>query len=215
MVLSIFVILQAVVVVAALSLDAFAASFAYGANRIKMPAMSVQIINAVCSSVLGLSLIAGEFARAYIPPHLTSSICFAILFILGVLKLMDSVVKSIIRRHGDLDKQIKFSMLSLKFIVSIYADPEVADADHSRNISPAEAVSIALALSLDGLAVGFGAAIGSINPLAIFLSSLLITAPTVMLGCYAGNKIARAMTFDMSWPGGIVLIIMAILRLRG
>ena len=42
-----------------------------------------------------------------------------------------------------------------------------------KNISPAEAASMAIALSLDGLAVGFGAALGGVSWLAVILLSLV------------------------------------------
>ena len=61
---------------AAISVDAFTASFAYGCRRIKIPVLSVVILNAV--SVLFLS--AG----------LTAQLSFLILFVLGLVKLFES-----------------------------------------------------------------------------------------------------------------------------
>lgn len=197
----------------ALSMDAFIASFAYGSNKIKIPMISIQIINIICSSILGISLLVGTLVKQYIPDWLTIAICFTILFVLGVVKLLDSGIKSIIRKHNNLNKEIQFSMFNLKFILNLYANPEEADIDLSRSISPVEAASLATALSLDGLAVGFGAALGNVNGLAVFLSSLITDAIAVMLGSYVGNKIARKLPFNLSWLSGIVLIGLAFLKL--
>lgn len=197
----------------ALSMDAFVASFAYGSNKIKIPMLSIQIINIVCSSILGISLLVGTLVKQYIPDWLTIMICFTILFVLGIAKLLDSIIKSIIRKYNNFNKEIEFSMFNIKFILSLYANPEDADIDSSRIISPMEAASLAIALSLDGLAVGFGAALGNVNGLAIFLSSLVTNAIAVILGCYLGNKIARKLSFNLSWLSGILLIFLAFLKL--
>ena len=199
--------------VIALSADAFAASFAYGSNKIKIPILSIQIINIICSSILGLSLFGGAFLKQYIPSAFTSVICFSILLILGIVKLFDSLIKSIIKKHNTLNKEIKFSMFNLNFILNLYVNPEQADADHSRVLSPIEASSLAVALSLDGLAIGFGAALGNINALEVFLYSLIITTPMIMLGCFAGNKTAEKLPFNLSWLSGVLLIVLAFCKL--
>lgn len=49
--------LQAFLLVTALSIDAFAASFAYGSKKIKIPASSIIVINLICSAILALALL--------------------------------------------------------------------------------------------------------------------------------------------------------------
>ncbi len=210
---SLITILEAIMLASALSMDAFVSGFAYGSNKIKIPMLSVQIINVICSSILGISLLVGTVLKQYIPSWLTLIICFVILFTLGIIKLLDSVTKSIIRKYNHLDKEIKFSMFNFKFILNLYTDPEEADVDASKVISPMEASSLAIALSLDGMAIGFGAALGDINALAVFLCSLVTDAAAVILGCYIGNKIARKLSFNLSWLSGVILIILAFLKL--
>lgn len=213
MTFSLISVLEALALASALSMDTLVAGFAYGSNKIKIPFMSVQIINAVCSSILGLSLLAGAFLKRYIPSTLTVIICFGILFTLGIAKLLDSITKSIIRRHNRLNKEIKFSMFNFRFILNLYADPVEADVDCSRIISPAEASSLAVALSLDGLAVGFGAALGNVNGLMVFLCSLVTNTVGIWLGCCIGNKVARKIPFNLSWVSGALLIVMAMSKL--
>lgn len=207
------VLIEAAILASALSLDAFVSSFAYGSNKIKIPMLSVQIINLVCSSILGVSLLAGNLIRQILPEWITPFICFGILFILGITKLMDSITKSLIRKYTNISSEIKFSMFNFKFILQLYADPEKADIDNSKIISPGEAASLALALSLDGIAVGFGAAVGNINILAVFLCSLITDALAVILGSNLGNRIAKKTAFNISWLSGIILIFMAFTKL--
>jgi len=163
---------------AAISVDAFAASFAYGGKRIKIPLLSVIIISVVCSLVLGIALFAGSVIRDFIPANATAIISFAILFILGFFKLFDT--KTELKNH---------------------------DKDNSKIISVTEAVALAVALSLDGFAVGFGAALANVNIFAAVLSTFVIGALAVIGGCYLGNKIAGKI--NVSWVSGILLIILA------
>lgn len=53
--------------VIALSVDSFVASFSYGANHIRMPFRSVACISGICSGSLGLSLLVGRGLRSYLP----------------------------------------------------------------------------------------------------------------------------------------------------
>lgn len=206
-------LLEALALASALSMDTFVSGFAYGSNNIKIPFASVQTINIICSSILGLSFLAGAFLKQYIPSALTVILCFGILFVLGIVKLLDSITKSIIRKHNRLNREIKFSMFNFHFILNLYADPVEADVDCSRTISPAEAASLAVALSLDGLAVGFGAALGNVNGLTVFLCSLVTNTVGMLSGAYIGDKLARKTSFNLSWISGALLIVMAMSKL--
>lgn len=205
--------LEALVLVVALSLDAFVASFAYGTRRIKIPFSSVAVISVVCTAMLAVSLLAGSLLRPFLPQGLTKGLCFAILFLLGITRLCDSAIKTLIRRHKRMHRQVSFSMFSLKFILDVYADPEKADRDGSRVLSPAEAASLAVALSLDGLAVGFGAALMQVNFVLVMAFSLVVGMLAVRLGGRIGNKAAQKLPFDLSWLSGALLIVLAVLKL--
>lgn len=199
-------ILEAGILASSLSLDAFTAGFAYGSKRIKIPMLSVQIINLICSAITGLSLFAGAVLRPYLPRWLTLGVAFSILFIIGVSKLMDSMTKHWIRKHDHPNRDPSAGLFNFNFILNLYADPENADADFSKVISPTEAAVLALSLSLDGMAVGFGAAFANVNVLAVFLWSLITDATLLLLGHFIGAKLARKLPFNISWLSGVVLI---------
>ncbi|MCL2054704.1 MAG: manganese efflux pump [Oscillospiraceae bacterium] len=211
--LFLFTLAEAFALTAALSADAFAASFAYGSSKIKIPAASVLIIDIVCSLALAVSLLSGNLLRERIPSSAANIISFGILFFLGFIKLFDGIMKSVIRKHSRFKRKIKFSMFSLKFILAVYADPVGADIDESRSISPQEAFSVAFALSLDGLAVGFGAAMGSINAAAAIACSLLVGAVAIISGGLLGNKLSGKLPFNSDWLSGATLMVLACLKL--
>lgn len=206
-------ILEAVLLAATLSIDAFIASFAYGSNKIKIPFRSVLAINIVCSGILGLAILFGSLLRPYLSKEASSWICFSILLFIGLAKLLDNITKSVIRKHSGLTKKIRFSFFNFKFVLSVYANPEKADRDSSKNISIGEAISLAVALSLDGIAVGFGASLGNVNGLAVFLASFVTEAIAVLLGVSLGHKLSSKLKFNVSWLSGLVLIILAFTKI--
>ena len=205
-------LLEAFLLVAAVSLDSFVASFAYGTNKIKIPPLSVAVISVICSGMLAVSLFFGSLLRDYVPEAVTKGICFTILFLLGVVKLFDSAIKMRIRKHK-IDRQMKFSFLSLQVILNVYADPEKADIDRSKVLSPLEAVSVTVALSLDGLAVGFGAGLANIDFFQAVIICLLFSAVTVGIGSLLGRKLAEKTNLNLTWVGGVLLLVLAFLKL--
>ena len=206
--------LQAVFLVSALCLDSFAASFAFGAERIRIPPLSVAVISGMCSLVLAVSLFFGAALRPYIPHALSSGISFAILALLGLFRLLDSGIKNLIRKSQSGRAQIKFKFLSFDFILRIYADSTEADCDHSKVLAPLEAAPLSLALSIDGLAAGVGAGIMGLHYLPVILLSFFIGALMVSGGSYLGRHIAaRHEELNLSWVSGLVLLGLAFMRL--
>jgi putative sporulation protein YtaF len=208
-----FKILESIVFVAALSTDALIASIAYGSNKIKIPLTSLQVISFLCTIILGISLLLGTCAKQYIPNSLLHFVSFGILFILGIIKLLDNMIKSIIDKHTVIKKQIRFNLLNLNFILSIYADPKEADVDESKILSPKEALSLAIALSIDNMAAGIGAALSNISIPAVLVASLLLSMLAIKSGELLGNKLSDKVPFRLSWLSGGILITLAFLRL--
>ena len=201
--------IEALLLVSALSIDAFVSSFAYGTSKIKIPLKSIIIINIIGSTILGISLLFGVLLRPFIAENMAQTISFAVLFMLGITKIFDSTIKTLITRYSNIDKKVRFSMFDLQFILSIYANPEKADVDKSRVVSPKEAIFLAIALALDSFAVGFGAGLSDVNAIQIVGFSLVTDMIAIIAGCYIGNKIAEKMTLNLSWVSGLILIILA------
>ena len=206
-------ILQAAVLALTLSLDGFTVAFAYGCKKIQMPAISAHIINAICTSIIALSFLLGTVLEPFISSTVAIWLSFSILLIIGISKLLDSITKSIIRKHTNLDKEIKLCLFNFKFIFRVYADPEVVDVDVSESISPKEAMILAISVSLDGFAVGFSAALLGFNGWAVVLFSLLFNFLALRLGIFSGNAVAKRLPFNISWSSGIVLIGLAMFQL--
>jgi len=205
--------LQAAAIAISISIDALAASFAYGCKKIKIPVLSLLIINLICTTIIGSSFIFGMALIQHIPPWLATGISFSILLIIGLVKLFDSITKSIIRKYTQIDKEINLSVFNFKLVMRLYADPEAADVDVSKSISAKEAAVLAISLSLDGFAVGLGAAMIGVNGLILVLLTLVIGFAALFLGCWLGNKAADKLRFNLSWLAGVILIGLAFIQL--
>ena len=174
-------ILEAVILSATLSADAFAAAFAYGGNGVKINIWKAAIISIVSSAVLGISLFTGTAVRGFFPLWLTAWLCFIILFSIGIIK--------------------------------IFATKKEDGA--AKTLSGTEAVILAAALSLDGLAVGFGAAMGNMNIIAALAASVVMNLLAVMVGCRLGISFSKKLSrkVNLNRLAGIILIGLAVFKL--
>lgn len=207
-----YILLESALLVIALSTDAFIAGLSYGSNNIKIPWSSAQVMSFICTGILGVSILLGSFLKGYIPSELLKYISFTILILIGLAKLLDNIIKATIHKRSVAMKEIKFTMFDLNFILNIYVNPNEADIDQSKILSLKEAYSLAFALSLDSVAAGIGVAMGNSNMIAVLLFSLSLSIISIKFGEFIGNKISHKFPF-ISWLGGLLLIIIAILRL--
>lgn len=204
---------EALIIVVALSVDTFISGVAYGANGIRIPAASAAAVNLITSAILALALLFGDLLGSFMPPEAATAICVALLLTLGTGKIFDSAVKTFIRRHRAFSREYRFSFLSLGFILNVYADPERADRDNSSVLSVPEAALLAAALSLDGLAVGFGAGVSDTAIAPLILLSLLPDIPCLMAGCALGNRASKKLGVELSWLSGVLLVFLALTKL--
>lgn len=174
---------------AAISVDAFTASFAYGCRRIKIPVVSVIILNAISVLFLSASLLAGTFLSSLIPAGLTTQISFLILFVLGLVKL---------------------------FELPSNEQTENGDKNHDNLLSASEAFYLGLALSLDSLAAGIGAGMTPIqSPSYILLTvgtSLLTGIIAICSGCFLGKTLSARLNGNFCRLSGLILIALAFMK---
>ncbi|MCL1789289.1 MAG: manganese efflux pump, partial [Oscillospiraceae bacterium] len=165
-----------------LSLDALAAAFAYGCSGIKIPFKSAVVINLVCTAILGTALFAGSYASHFISALIGRLLCFSVLIVIGTIKLYQALHKS----PDDDDR----------------SDNRVKQ---THILKPVQAAIIAGALSIDGLAAGFGAGLGEVNGVVMIATSIAAHMAAIPLGCILGRKLSQKTKFNVSWIGGAVI----------
>lgn len=204
--------LQSLLLVLSLCIDTFVASIAYGSDKIKIPFTSALIINGVCSSVLGVSLFLGSSFKDTLSSNIASTMSFYLLFLLGVYRLFESFFKNYINKFSYKQVPLTFKLFDFKFVLEIYANETKADYDKSKLLNSKEAFYLAIALSLDSLAVGFGSSLGSVRYVEVLILSLIIGIFSLLLGSYLGSRFIEKVDINLSWVSGAILIFLALIR---
>ncbi|MBO5069422.1 MAG: manganese efflux pump [Roseburia sp.] len=205
--------MQTVLLIVALSVDVFLACVACGTEKIKIGIKTALCISAICSGVLFLSLVAGTALNGLLQEKYTDILCFAGLLLVGIVKLSEYGIRAYIKKYKFLCKKVKITFSQLSFILSIYNNPVMADKDHSSVMSVAEGVFFALAMSLDGLFGGLGAAMLGINIWLTVICNFAISFLAVMTGSLAGRAAALRRDTDLSWLGGVLFVVLAFTKL--
>lgn len=204
--------IESLILVSSLCIDSFVASIAYGTDRIKIPFYSNIVINLVCSLFLGISLTIGGFFKDFLSPTTASILSFVLLFSLGFFRLFESFFKTYIQKCSNTGAPLTFKVFDFKFVLEIYANETKADYDKSKKLTLKEAVYLAVALSLDSLAVGFGSSLVSINYLQVLILSFVVGTCCLFVGVHIGKKFIEKVDLNLSWLSGLMLIILAFIR---
>lgn len=204
--------IESLILVSSLCIDTFVASIAYGTDRIKIPFYSNIVINLVCSLFLGLSLCLGGLFKKFLSPETASIFSFILLLSLGLFRLFESFFKSYVQRFSNIGAPLTFKIFDFKFVLEIYANETKADYDKSKKLTLKEAIYLAVALSLDSLAVGFGSSLVSINYLQVILLTFIIGILSLFLGVKIGTNFIEKINLNLSWLSGLMLIVLACIR---
>lgn len=204
---------SSLLLVLSISLDSFMASVAYGTSKIKIPLKSALIIDIVSSFVLCMALVLGSIIKDFLPSHTATFFSFIVLLSLGVYRLFEYLFKGYILKRSNSNNTLTFKLFDFKFIMEIYADETKADLDNSKILNSKESFYLALALSLDSLAVGFGSSLIVINILEVIIISLITGILAILLGVFLGRKFSEKINLDLSWLSGFLLIILAFMRI--
>ena len=205
--------LHIVLLCAAVCIDTFAAAFGFGAEKIRIPTLSALVLSAVSAAALALAILAGGWLTPFLPAGLTRWLSCLLLSGMGLVKLFDSALKRLVRRLPQPGRKLSFRLFRMRFLLHIWADPAAADADCSSVLSAAESVTLALALSSDGLAAGLGGGFSGLSPWAVFFCGVFTNWFCIAAGSLAGQKAAVRTSSDLSWLGGGILLIMGLLAL--
>lgn len=205
--------LEILLLVIALSIDAFVASLAYGADRIKIPMRSALALSTVSTLILLISMACGSLISAFLPPYVTTVLCFGLLFLLGISRFCEGLIKDVLKKHANHVEGITFKFWDFHFILDIYMDNTKADQDHSKELSVKEALSLGIVLSLDGIAAGFGSGLVEVHYIETLIFALIVGVVAIILGSRIGEHIANTTKWQISWLSGIVLIVLACMKL--
>ncbi len=192
------------------NLDSIGVGLSYGVRKIHISRLALLIIalfSVICSF---LALIFGRFLGGFLTIESGKALGDGVLFFLGLWILLSAL-------KNDAPRQIKahtFSVKPLGITVSIMQDPTLCDFDDSSRIDGREAVYLALALSLDSIAISIGVGISGFTQW--YLPLLIGASQLVFLECgrYLGKKLANKFKISnkvWTFLAGLALIILALL----
>lgn len=230
-----------VVLAFAVSLDGFGVGVTYGLRKIRIPFLSVFIIACCSGFIIWLSMQAGGWLSGYISESAAKLIGAIILIVIGCWALFQ-LLRSKHTNDSDvtLDEEkagisaneasglesspsearveatpvILLELKRLGLVIQILRTPQAADVDRSGVISASEAIMLGVALSLDALGAGLGAALlglpALITAVVIAISSALFLVSGTSIGFrFAAKRGMQALSF----LPGILLIMMGIMKL--
>jgi len=224
----------------AVSLDGFGVGVTYGLRKIRIPVFSIVIIAFCSGCVIWLSMLAGGWITSYLSPGIARFLGAFILIGIGCWALaqlhlsrkdrLDSGEQEA-AETGEADKAagltgrspvakealatlINIELKRFGVVIQILRTPQAADVDRSGYISSSEAVLLGLALSLDALGAGLGAAMLGFSPLLTAAFIALASGFFLMTGMRVGMRYASLPSVRaFSVLPGLILIVMGITRL--
>ena len=191
------------------SLDNFGVGIAYGIRGIRLSWLSNLIIAVICFLFSYAGIFFGQWLAQILPGALPSVAGGVLLLLIGLQIVL------IAPRKKPVAAAVESQPPPSASIKNILEHPEIADADHSGEISFGEAVILGIALSVNALTNGLGGGLLGLSPFAISLASALGSFVTVWAGVALGAKLAtvRIGPFTMGEAGtdlgGLILIIIA------
>ena len=205
--------LDSFLVVLVLSLDAFTASMAYGADRIRISLRSALVISGMGTAFLIISVGAGGILGNLIPSVFCTAVSVGILLTVGLLNFCQGAMKSFLRRKTDGTGNFHFKIREIAFVIEVFLDETKADRDHSKTLSVREAVYLGIALSIDSLATGFGIGFSPVSLWKIALFSFFVHLTAVLVGSMVGRRLSGVAKVDLSWLGGLMIVGIAVMKL--
>ncbi len=176
-------VLEIIVISIGLAMDAFAVSVCKGLAMKKLNVKKMIIVGLYFGGFQGLMPLIGYLLGANFESFVTKVdhwIAFILLSIIGI-----NMIKEALKSKG-----------------------ECGCESHDDSVTFKTMIGLAIATSIDALAVGITLAFLKANLLAVVLSIGLITFVLSMLGVWIGNKFGNKYESKAQIAGGLILIIM-------
>lgn len=197
----------------AVSIDSLSAGFTYGTGRVHIKPSAMLLLVFIPSVCITLMTKAGTLIFSLIPPILFSTLSFLILFILGCIKLLESLIRHLSGKYSDTVGNWACKIKQVNIIFTIYFSPEDANKQDTQVLSAKEAFFLSLALSLDSILASMAFSCQVSSMLLFFILAVLFHFLLFMAGFLSGMLISKKLSMDLSWLSGLFLLLLAVLTL--
>lgn len=192
----------------AVSIDGLGVGFAYGLRRLAIPAASLVLIGLSSATAIAVAMVCGKTVGSIINPAMGLKAGAVLMIGVGCFAVWQN--RPTKKEAAMPFTQNKKGLPSIvKETVKVFKERTSADLDSSGKINCYEAVILGLALSLDGFAVGLGAALSGFDiiktPILAGLIQVLCLKAGLLLGA-AAPAVFNPRKFSRL-PGCIIIFI--------
>lgn len=195
----------------ALSLDSLSVGLLYGIRSIKLPLSALLVVGMISGLLVGASMWVGALLGHVISPLAAQRLGGAILIGVGAW-----VIYQTMRTH--LPTSVSNTVLTIRLrplglVIQILREPAAADTDRSGSISTGEAGLLGLALALDSVGAGVGAALSGFDPIRLPLAVALACSGCLWMGSRVGAAIPFKLDGRWSVVHGLALMVLGLCRM--
>ena len=202
-----------------LSLDSLMVGLLYGLRGIRLPWGAMAIVSLATACLLTVSMASGRLLAATLSPVLANRLGALILALVGLWITYQTIRTELSQRRSGpsepqpLHKVWRLRLGSVGVVIEILREPGAADLDRSGHINPVEALFLGVALALDSVAAGLGAAMTGFSPVGLPLMAGLTSFGLLAVG----SRLSRYLPFRLEGPWaavhGVLLTLLGLYRM--
>lgn len=210
-------ILSVILFSLAVSVDGFGVGLAYGMRSIRISFIPLLVICITSAAAITISMYLGTLVASLFTPETAGRLGAFILIAVGFWIIFEAWSKwkkanklNIIKEKKD-PCLMRFRIPGLGIVIQILKEPEEADFDRSGNINPKEAWFLGIALAMDALGAGFGAAVAGYQMYLIPIFVGTFKFILVLTGLWLGQRSCiSSLGVTGSLLPGVILIMLGI-----
>ena len=194
----------------AVTLDSLTAGLTYGTRKVRIQPLSYLILICIPALFITAANQLGTLLACLLPPQVLPWISFLLLFLLGISKIMESLIRRLAVKHPSLTRNWGCKIKQINIIFTIYLSPEDANIEDLQILSAKEALLLSLALSLDSILVGMAFTTEEVSWILLFLLAILFNLLFFLVGYLVGHVLCHLFHVDLSWLSGLLLLLLAL-----
>ena len=194
----------------AVTLDSLTAGMTYGTRKVHIQPLSYLILICIPALFITAANQIGTLLACLLPPQVLPWISFLLLFLLGISRILESLIRRLAAKHPSLSRNWGCKIKQINIIFTIYLSPEYANGEDLQILSAKEALLLSLALSLDSILVGMAFTTEEVSLILLFLLAVLFNLFFFLVGYLAGHVLCHLFHVDLSWLSGLLLLLLAL-----
>lgn len=193
----------------ALSIDGFGMGLSYGLRRMRITFFPLSIICISSGLAITISMCCGGFLASFLAERVAAVLGAVLLMLVGMWIVRQNYFLTLL---GPYLSRLDAERVGL--VLEILIEPKRADLNRSGEIEANEAVLLGVALALDAIGAGFGAALAGYS--LVWTPILVAVVEFLMINC--GLLLGRKLSFGefnkaLTFVPGVMIILLGLVKL--